>query len=142
MPWFEVQLLSLDPSIQRWINGLEHTKGIPHMILTTWCLELVLAALTKTPFEPIRTCRLKYLTWKTVFLLVITTGCRASEMHTLCCKPLYIQLSSTGVTLFTRLEFLPKVYTKANVSRPIFVPAMRNQTDGTRLKLLCPQGTQ
>ena len=56
--------LGLDPSIQRWINGLDHTKGIPRMIMPTWCLGLVLAALTKAPFEPIETCHLKYLTWK------------------------------------------------------------------------------
>ena len=47
------------------------------MILSTWCLELVLAALNQAPFEPIETCRLKYLTCKTVFLLLITSGRRA-----------------------------------------------------------------
>ena len=68
--------LSLDPSIWRWIKGLEHTKAIPHVIMPTWCLELVLAARTKAPFEPIRTYHLNYLTWKTVFLLAITSGSR------------------------------------------------------------------
>ena len=77
--------LSLDPSIQRWIKGLEHTKDTAHMILPIWCLELILAALTKALFEPSGTCRLKYLTWKTVFLLAITSGRRTSEMHALCC---------------------------------------------------------
>jgi len=129
------QPLGLDPSIRRWIKGFEHTKGIPRMILPTWCLELVLATLSEPPFEPIRTCRLKYLTWKTVFLLAITSGRRASEMHALCCKPPYIRFSSAGVTLFTNLEFLPKVYTKANASRPIHVPAMRNPRDGALRKL-------
>ena len=47
--------LSLDPSIQRWIKGFEHTNGILHMILPSCCLELVLMALTKAPFEPIET---------------------------------------------------------------------------------------
>ena len=36
---------------------------------------------------------------------------------------------------FTKLEFLPKVFTKANMSWPICVPAMRNKTDGTLCKL-------
>ena len=83
------------------------------MILPSRCLELDLAVLSKAPFEPIRTYCLKYLTWK-------TDG---------------VRFSSTGVTLFTRLEFLPKVYTKTNMSRPIFVPAMRNQTDSALRKL-------
>ena len=34
-----------------------------------------------------------------------------------------------------RLGFLPKFYTKKNVSRPIFVPAMHNQTDVALCKL-------
>ena len=58
--------------------------------MPTWCLELVLAALTKALFEPIKTCRLKYLIWKTVFLVAVTSGRRASELHTLCCMQVTI----------------------------------------------------
>ena len=42
---------------------------------------------------------------------------------------------STGVTLFMNIEFLPKVYNKANAFQPIYVPVMRNPTDGTLQKL-------
>ena len=63
--------MSLDPSIKRWIKRLKHTKGIPHLIMPARCLEFVLAAVTRAPFEPIGTCRLKYLTWETAFLLAI-----------------------------------------------------------------------
>ena len=132
---FKGASLSLNPSIRSWIKGLEHTKGMPHMILPTWYLELVLAALNEAPFIPIGTCRLKYLIGKTVFLLAITSGCRAFEMHALCCKPAYIRFSSAGVTLFTNLEFLLKVYTKANATWPIYVPVMHNPTDGALRKL-------
>ena len=38
--------------------------------------------------------------------------------------------------LFTRLGFFPKVYTRASVSWPIFVPAIHNQTDRA-LRRLC-----
>ena len=48
-------LHSLDPTLKRWIKGLEHSKGIPCMITPAWYLDLVLAALTRTPFEPIVT---------------------------------------------------------------------------------------
>ena len=121
-------LLSQDPVLKRWINGLEYSKGIPDMITPTRCLELVLATLTKDPFEPIVTCSLKYLTWKTAFLLV-TSARSASEMHALRCKALYIRFSNAGVTLFTKLGFHPKVATKANTSRPICVPVKHNQKD-------------
>ena len=62
-------------------------------------------------------------------------------MHVVCCKTPYIRFSSTGITLFTNLEFLQKVYTKANASQPIYVPATQNSTDGA-LRKLCPQCTQ
>ena len=99
--------LSLDPSIKGWLKGLKNTKGIPHMIAPTWCLELVLATLGQEPFKPITTCCLKYPTWKTTFLLAMTSGHRVLELHALCCKPLYIWFTPAGVTLFTRLGFLP-----------------------------------
>ena len=100
-------LLSMDPMLQRWIKGLEHSKGILHMITLGWCLELVLVAFTKAPFEPLATCSLKHLTWKTVFLLAIASTRRALEMHTLSCEIPYHRFSNDGVTLFTRLSFLP-----------------------------------
>ena len=121
-------LLSLDPTLESWIKSLEHTKGIPCMIRSMQCLELVLAALTKAPFEPIATCPLKYLIWKTAFLLAITSARRASEMHALSCKAPYLRFSNAGVK-FTRLGFLPKVRTKVNMFRPIFVLVMHNQED-------------
>ena len=82
------------------------------MITSAWCLELGLAALTKAPIEPIGTCRLEYLTWKTAFLLSITSRHRTPEMHTSCYKPSYLWFSNAGLTLFIRLGFLPKVYTR------------------------------
>ena len=94
-----------------------------------------MAALNQAPFEPIETSCLKYLTGKTVFLLAITLGRMASELHAFCYRELYIRFSSTGVTLFMNIGLLPKVYTKANASLPIFVPAMRNRTDGALCRL-------
>ena len=88
--------ISNDPTLNRWIKGLEHSKGIPRMITPSWCLELVLMTLSKAPFEPIMTCPLKYLTWKTTFLLAITSAHRASEMHALSCEPTYLGFSSAG----------------------------------------------
>ena len=101
------------------------------MITPAWSLELVLAAFAKAPFEPIATCSLKHLTWKTAFLFVITSACRASEMNALSCKAPapYLRFSNAGVMLFTRLSFFQKVTTEENTSRPIFVPAMHDQKD-------------
>ena len=45
-----------------------------------------------------------------------------------------------SVEKIDRLEFLPKVSTKANASHPNYVPAIYNQTDRA-LRRLCPQNT-
>ena len=52
--------ISMDPTLKRWIKGLEHSKGIPRMITPSWCLELVLATLSKASFEPSWTCSLEF----------------------------------------------------------------------------------
>ena len=114
--------LSMDPTLKRWVNGLKHSKGIPRMISPGWCLELVLVAFAKALFEPIATCSLKHLTWKTAFSLAFTPNHRASEMHALSCKAPYLRFSNAGVMLFTNLSFLPKIATKENASYPIFEP--------------------
>ena len=46
-----------------------------------WDLTLVLKALTKAPFEPLSTISLKFLSWKTVFLIALASGRRRSEIH-------------------------------------------------------------
>ena len=51
-------------------------RGIP-----SWNLSLVLHQLTKAPFEPLKEASLKYLTFKTVFLLALGSGERRSEIH-------------------------------------------------------------
>ena len=103
------------------------------MITPNWCLELILVTLGQELFEPITTCCLEYLTWKATFLLAMTSGRRASELHILCCKPPYIWFTSDGVTIFMRLGFLPKVPSKANICCAIYVPATHNHLD----KALC-----
>ena len=55
-----------------------------------------------------------------------------------------LRFSSAGVKLFTNLEFLLKVYTKANWTQLIYVPAMCNPTDDRwhPVQTLCSLGTQ
>ena len=46
-----------------------------------WNLPLVSQRLTQPPFEPQEEAALKFLTWKTVFLLALASGKRWSEIH-------------------------------------------------------------
>ena len=51
----------------------------------SWDLAFVLWSLSQPPFEPVaeESTPLKFLTWKTVFLLLLASGSRRSEIHAL-----------------------------------------------------------
>ena len=49
-------------------------------VLPQWDLGIVLEALSKPPYEPLREGSLKHLTLKTVFLLAVASGRRRSEL--------------------------------------------------------------
>ena len=71
---------------------------------------------------------LKYLTWKTRFLLAITSARRASELRALCYKEPYLAMSLAG-------DFRLKVNSQFHVTQPIEVLAMHEVQPG--LHLLC-----
>ena len=48
-----------------------------------WDLALVLQMLSCSPFEPMNLAQMKYVTFKTVFLLALASGRRRSELHAL-----------------------------------------------------------
>ena len=60
---------------------LQMPRLIP--VLLQWDLGIVLEALSKTPFEPLREAFLKHLTLKTVFLLAMASARRRNELQAL-----------------------------------------------------------
>ena len=81
------------------------TPALPH-----WDLGIVLEALSKPPYEPLREASLKHLTLKTVFLLAMASGGRRSELQALVFDSQYIQFKpkGAGVTLYFTPEFMRK----------------------------------
>ena len=75
---------------------------------------MVLAALARPPFEPIGTCKFKYLTYKTAFLVLLGSACRRSELHTLDVQTLQHGLHWEWVDLLT----LPGFWAKHQASDP------------------------
>ena len=59
---------------------LHRDRPKPNMSIPTWDLSLVLLGLTKPPFEPLSEAPLKWLTYKTVFLLALASGKRVKYM--------------------------------------------------------------
>ena len=64
---------------------LQRPKSTP--ALPQWDLGIVLQALSKPPYEPLREASLKHLTLKTVFLLTMASGGRRSELQALVFDP-------------------------------------------------------
>ena len=65
-------------------------------VLPQWDLGIVLEALSKPPYEPLRQASLKHLTLKTVFLLAMALGGRRSELQALVFDPQCIQFKPKG----------------------------------------------
>ena len=71
-------------------------------VLPQWDLGVVLEALSKSPYEPLREASFKHLTLKTVFLLAMASAGRRSELNALRFGQNYIQFKpkGAGVTLY------------------------------------------
>ena len=85
-------------------------------VLPQWDLGIVLEALSKPPYEPLREAFLKHLNLKTVFLLAMASGGRRSELQALVFDPQYIQFKpkGAGVTLY----FTPRVHEEESEAKP------------------------
>ena len=75
------QNISTNPEIARLIASFHRDKLKSSRSIPKWNLPLVLQRLTQPPFEPQGEAGLKFLIWKTVFLLALASGKRRSEIH-------------------------------------------------------------
>ena len=75
------ELISKSLELNRLIASFTRDRPKPNRSIPTWDLSLVLLGLTKPPFEPLSEAPLKWLTYKTVFLLALASGKRRSEIH-------------------------------------------------------------
>ncbi|XP_050804595.1 uncharacterized protein LOC127048745 [Gopherus flavomarginatus] len=62
------------PMVARFLKGLERLYPQIRPPAPSWDLNLVLTRLMAPPFEPLATCSLLYLSWKTAFLVAITSA--------------------------------------------------------------------
>ena len=75
------QNISTNTEIDRLIASFHRDKPKTSRCIPKWNLSLVFQRLTQPPFEPQEEAGLKFLTWKTVFLLALASGRRRSEIH-------------------------------------------------------------
>ena len=84
------------------ITSMELRRPRIMPVLPKWNLGIVLEALSKPPYEPLREVSLKHLTLKTVFLIAMASVERCSELQSVVFDPQYIQFKPKGacVTLY------------------------------------------
>ena len=77
-------------------------------IIPKWDLSLVLRYLMGQPFEPMKSASLKYVTWKTAFLVCLASASRCSEIHALS----YNSLKFQEKYLWVEVEPIPEFKAK------------------------------
>ena len=108
------------------IASMELQRPRVSPVLPQWDLGIVLEALSKPPYEPLREASLKHLTFKTVFLLAMASAGRSSELQALVFDQNYIQFKpkGAGVTLYFSQEFMRKNQRPNQVNDPWYIPAV------------------
>jgi len=107
-------------------------------LVPSWNLPLVLLKLCLPPFEPLDSADIKFLTWKTAFLLAAASGRRRSGLHALSVEEGHIRWDPQGVQLIPHPGFLAKNESVSYLSKAITLPNMASISSVHEDKWLCP----
>ena len=104
---------------------------------------MVLLGLTKPPFEPLSEAPLKWLTYKTVFLLALPSGKRRSEIHAWTHSSVSSRRNWSEVTVSPSPAFLVKNQLASDGPdsiKAVVIPALTTILDSSLVKdkSLCP----
>ena len=108
------------PYIIRLLKGIFNSRPPIVNLLPKWHLPLVLKLIQRPPFESLELAPLKYLTWKALFLVAITTFRRVSDIQALRLEEGKVTIQKRGIT-FIR-QGLSKSDRPKHVCPKIFVP--------------------
>ena len=135
--------ISKDENLNRLLDGFHRDRSKGRRGIPAWNLSLVLHQLTKAPFEPLKKASLKYLTFKTVFLLALGSGKRRSEMHAWLNRNIRHQADWSMVSLYPSSSFLSKnqlARDGPDSVAPVVIPALSPSLDKSLKEdsSLCP----
>ncbi|XP_070583499.1 uncharacterized protein [Erythrolamprus reginae] len=118
----EVRSLAYHPWVKDFMRGASNQHSPPVRRFPSWDLTLVLRALTKPPFEPLRSIPLQLLSIKTAFLVAITSARRVSELSALSVRPDLCIFYPDRVVLRLDPSFIPKVNTEFHRKQELILP--------------------
>ena len=135
--------ISKDENLSRLLDSFHRDKPKGRRGVPTWNLSLVLHQLTQPPFEPLRKASLKYLTFKTVFLLALGSGKRRSEIHAWVHRNIRHQEDWSNVSLSPSPSFISKNHLAKEgpaCVAPVIIPALAPSLDKSLKedRSLCP----
>ena len=135
--------ISKDENLTRLLDSFHRDRPKGRRGIPSWNLSLVLHQLTKAPFEPIKEASLKYLTFKTIFLLALGSGKRRSEIHAWQHKNIRHQSDWSKVSLYPSPSFLSKnqlAKEGPECVAPVGIPALAPTLDRSLKsdRSLCP----
>ncbi|XP_058021205.1 uncharacterized protein LOC131189221 isoform X1 [Ahaetulla prasina] len=114
--------LSQVPLIWEFLRAASNLRPPTLHRYPSWDLSRVLNALTKPPFEPLREVGLKFLTYKVVFLVAITSAHRISELAALSSRPDLCVFHTDRVVLRLDPTFVPKINTPFHRAQELVLP--------------------
>ena len=97
--------------LSKMIKGMFNTYPTVKPLLPNWDLPSVLWRLCEHPFELLADVELKFLTWKTIFVVALVSASRVSELHALSVKDGNIRLENHGIRLLPNMQFISKTQT-------------------------------
>ena len=109
------------PYVIRLLKGVFNGRPPTKKLVPEWDLPLVLGCLKKAPFEPLREAPLKYLTWKTCFLVAVTSFRRCSDFQSLKLGEGSVNVQKKGI-IFIR-HGLSKQDRAGHTPTTIFIPS-------------------
>uniref|UniRef100_A0A803JI75 Tyr recombinase domain-containing protein n=1 Tax=Xenopus tropicalis TaxID=8364 RepID=A0A803JI75_XENTR len=119
---FQRRLATL-PDIATFLQGVSRLRPPFRDPIPPWDLNLVLTVLQGPPFEPLGSIPLAWLTWKTVFLLAISSARRVSEISALSHLQPYLVFHEDRAVLRTLPSFVPKVGSSFHINQDITIPS-------------------
>ena len=111
------------PDVVRLLKGVFNSRPPQKKLVPEWDLKIVLDFLAGNFFEPLSQVHLKYLTWKTVFLIAVTTSRRCGDIQALRVDDGFMPVVPEGV-IFIR-EGLAKQDRPGHMGTKILVPSFR-----------------
>ncbi|XP_068101601.1 uncharacterized protein [Hyperolius riggenbachi] len=115
--------LAKEQAVIDFLKAVSRSKPIPSKLVPPWDLSLVLNCLTVSPFEPLDSISLKWLTLKTAFLVAITSARRVGDIQALSIKDPYMTIFPDRIVFKTDPTYLPKVSSLFHRSQDVIIPS-------------------